>query len=187
MLGVGMARSHSEVADRPESPGLDDTKLAWAGTLEGRSEEEKDRLALATAIVVRGIAEHGATSPESLGAQLGLEPAQARAILAGLATMGMEIDAEGNVVGAALTSTQTPHAVRLGARVLFAWCALDTLFIPGLVGEPADVESTCPVSGEAISLRVSPDGACDYTPSGAVLSVLLPGASGLQVGPASPT
>ncbi len=99
----------------------------------------------------------------------------------------MEMDAEGNVVGAALTATRTPHAVRLGARELFAYCALDALFIPGLVGEPADVESTCPASGEAIRLRVSTDGACEYEPSGAVLSVLLPGASGIQVGPASPT
>ena len=179
--------SQSEAADRPEGPGLDDAKAAWAWTLEGRTGEEKDRLALATAVIVRGIAEHGAVSPESLGAQLEIEPARAREVLAGLATLGMEIDADGNVVGAALTSTKTPHAVRLGGRALFAWCALDTLFIPGLVGEPADIESTCPTSGEAIRLRVTPDGASDYAPSGAVLSVLLPGVSGLQVGPASPT
>ena len=179
--------SQSRAAGRPEGLGLDDAKLAWAGTLGGRTEEEKDRFALATAVIVRGIAEHGAVSPESLGAQLRLEPARIREVLAGLATMGMEIDAEGNVVGAALTSTPTQHAVRLGGRALFAWCALDTLFIPGLAGEKADIESTCPVSGDAIRLRVSPDGACEYTPSGAVLSVLLPGASALQVGPASPT
>ncbi len=179
--------SQSEAADTLQGVGLDEAKLAWAGTLEGRTDEEKDRFALATAVIVRGIAEHGAVSPESLGSQLGLEPTRIREILAGLATMGMEMDAEGSVVGAALTSTPTPHAVRLGGRALFAWCALDTLFIPGLVGEAADIESMCPVSGDAIRLRVSPDGACDYAPSGAVLSVLLPGASGLQVGPASPS
>ncbi len=167
--------------------GLDDAKAAWARTLEGRTEEEKDRLAAATTAIVRGIAEHGAVSPEFLGTQLGVEPARAREILADLATLGMEIDADGSVVGAALTSTPTPQAIRLGGRELFAWCALDTLFIPGLVGEPADIESTCPASGEAIRLRVSPDGACDYAPSGAVLSVFLPGASGVHVGPASPT
>lgn len=182
-----MTVSHREAADRREGPGLDEAKSAWAQTLEGRTEEEQDRLALATAAIVRGIAEHGAVSPEFLGTQLGLEPARAREILARLTTLGMETDAGGNVVGAALTSTKTTHAVRIGGRALFAWCALDTLFIPGLVGEAADIESTCPTSGEAIRLRVSPDGACDYAPSGAVLSVLLPGASGLHVGPASPT
>ncbi len=179
--------SQSEAADTPQGVGLEEAKLAWAGTLGGRTDEERDRFALATAIIVRGIAAHGAVSPESLGARLGLEPTRIRDLLAGLATMGMEMDADGNVVGAALTSTPTPHAVQLGERALFAWCALDTLFIPRLAGERADIESTCPVSGDPIRLRVSPDGACDYTPSGAVLSVLLPGASGLQVGPASPT
>ena len=179
--------SRREAAKKRKGYGLEDAKSAWAATLDGQSADEKDRLALATAAIVRGIAEHGSVSPEVLGRQLGLEPARASEIVAGLATLGLEIDGEGNVIGAALTSTPTPHALRLGARKLFAWCALDALFIPGLVGEPAEVESTCPVSGEAILLRVSPDGVCEYAPSGAVLSVLLPGASGLQVGPASPT
>ena len=170
-----------------EGPGLDAAKAAWARTLQGRTDPESDRLAFATAAIIRGIAEHSALSPEYLGAQLGLDSARAREILAGLTSLGMEIDARGNVIGAALTATKTTHAVRIAGRELFAWCALDTLFIPGLVGEAADIESTCPASGEAIRLRVSPDGACDYAPSGAVLSVLLPGESGLQVGPASPT
>ncbi len=179
--------SHSKASQSPRGLGLDDAKSAWAGTTDGMSEEDKDRGALVFAHIVRGIAAHGSVSLEALGAQLGFEPARARELFAGLATLGMEIDAEGNVVGAALTSTRTPHTIRLGARELFAWCALDTLFIPGLVGQPADIESTCPASGEAIRLRVSPDGACDYAPSAAVLSVLLPGASALQVGPASPS
>ena len=179
--------SHSDATAIPQGVGLDEAKLAWAGTLEGRTDEEKDRFALATAVIVRGIAAYGAVSPQSLAAQLGLDTVRTREILAGLATLGMEIDADGNVGGAALTSTPTPHSVHLGERALFAWCALDTLFIPGLAGERADIESTCPVSGDAIRLRVSPDGACDYTPSEAVLSVLLPGASSLQVGMASPT
>ena len=50
-----------------------------------------------------------------------------------------------------------------------------------------DIDSVCAASGEAIRLRVSPEGACEYAPSGAVLSVILPGVAGLQVGPASPT
>lgn len=179
--------SQSEAADTSQGMRLIEAKSAWSGTLGGRTDAEKDRFALATALIVRGIAAHGAVSPESLGTQLGLERARIHEILAGLATLGMEMDAIGNVVGAALTATPTPHAVQLGERALFAWCALDTLFIAGLVGEQAGIESTCPVSGDAIRLRVSPDGACEYSPAGAVLSVLLPGASGLQVGPASPT
>ena len=43
------------------------SKAAWARTL-GR---ESDRVAFATAVIIRGIAEHGAVSPEYLGAQRG--------------------------------------------------------------------------------------------------------------------
>ena len=179
--------SEVQATNSSEGYGLEEAKSAWAGTLGGLSEEEKDRHALATAILIRGIAERGSVSPEALGAELGLAPARAREIFAGLESLGLELDAEGSAVGFALTSTPTPHAVRLGARKLFAWCALDTLFIPGLVGVAADIGSACAASGEAIRLRVSPEGACEYAPSGAVLSVLLPGAAGLQVGAASPT
>ena len=61
--------SRSEAVRKREGKGLEDAKSAWAGTLDGRSDEEKDRLALATAVIVRGIAEQGSVSPEALGAQ----------------------------------------------------------------------------------------------------------------------
>ena len=197
--------ANRETVDLSRGDALDVAKSAWAATLEGRSEEEGDRLALATAVIVRAIAAGGSVTPDALARQLGLDSERAREIVAGLTRRGLEVDDSGNIVGCALTSTRTPHAVRLGgpggpgepgepgeldelgARELFAWCALDTLFIPGLLGEPADIESSCPASGEAIQLRISPDGACEYTPRGAVLSVFLPGASSLAVGPASPT
>jgi alkylmercury lyase len=75
----------------------------------------------------------------------------------------------------------------MGGRRFYAWCALDTLFIPGLVGKPAEVSSHCPVSGAEIRLSVALQGVVEYEPSDAVLSVFLPGASGLLTGPASPT
>ena len=69
----------------------------------------------------------------------------------------MQFDETGNVVGAALTTLPTPHRVSFGGSFgdsfggdLFAWCALDTLFIPGLLDQTADVESTCPVSNSPI-------------------------------------
>jgi len=182
--------SLGEVSEKRADYGLEDAKSAWASTLASLGDEERARHALAIGAMVRGIAADGAISAEALGTQLGLEPERVSELLVGLSALGIEIDADGTIFGAALTSTKTPHVVRLGARELFAWCALDTLFIPGLVGEPADIESTCPVSGETIRLRISPDGACEYSPDGAVLSVVLPGVSGgsgFQAGPASPT
>lgn len=167
--------------------GLEEAKRAWATHFAGLSQEEIDQRVLGFSALVEGIARSGAISPEEFASKLGIEPSRAKDIFAEFASMGVQIDEQGNAVAAALTARQTAHRIQVGGRELYAWCALDTLFIPGLVGEPADIESTCPTSGEAIRLRVSPDGACDYEPGGAVLSVLLPGASGLQVGPASPT
>ena len=99
----------------------------------------------------------------------------------------MQRDEAGNIVGAALTTRETPHKVRVGGRDLYAWCALDTLFIPGLLGETADVESRCSSSGEPIRLTVSPDSIDACEPPGTWLSVFLPGNLALKIGPASPT
>ncbi len=105
----------------------------------------------------------------------------------GLAAVGMQMDEPGNILGAALTARETPHKVRVAGKQLYAWCSLDTLFIPGLLGESADIESTCPSSGEAIRLTVSPGRIEACEPSSTWLSVFLPGRSSRQFGPASPT
>ncbi len=169
--------------------GLERAKQAWALGYEGLSQEEVDRRVRGFTAIVRGIARDGAVRPSTLAAELGIEVAEARELFSALESMGMEFDAAGNIVGAALTTKPTAHTVRIrDHEPLYAWCALDTLFIPGLVGEPAAIESTCPVSGDAIRLSVSPEGVLEHTPDGAVLSVFLPGSSGApRTGPASPT
>ena len=53
---------------------------------------------------------------------------------------------------------QLPRTDALPRRELFTWCAWDTLFLPNLLGETAQVESPCPVSGEVLRLEVSPEG-----------------------------
>jgi hypothetical protein len=65
----------------------------------------------------------------------------------------------------------------VNGRTLYASCALDTIFLPGLLGETAEVESTCPVTGEAIRLTITPDGVTQYSPAGTVLSIAVPGVS----------
>ena len=82
---------------------------------------------------------------------------------------------------------ETPHMVRVAGKELYAGCSLDTLVIPGLLDETVDIESTCPSSGEAIRLTVSPEGIEAAEPSSTWLSVFLPDGSSRQLGPASPT
>jgi alkylmercury lyase len=166
---------------------LEETKLAWASDFAGLSERETDARVRGFTEIVRAIAIEGTLSPDGFAARMGLEAAQATELFSGLKAFGMQVDAEGNIVGAALTTLETPHRVRFDGKDLFAWCALDTLFIPGLLGKTVAVESTCPSSGETVRLSVSPDRIESVEPDGVWLSVFVPGGASRQVGPASPT
>ena len=76
------------------------------------------------------------------------------------------------VVGfAGLTLEPTRHRLITDGVTLFAWCAWDTLFIPKILGVTANVESTCPETGRAISLTVSASGIAHAEPSGVVMSL----------------
>ena len=64
------------------------------------------------------------------------------------------------------------HRLLVDDRVLYAWCAWDTLFLPKLIGKPAQVQSTCPTTGTPVSLTVHEYEITDVAPAGAVLSFL---------------
>jgi alkylmercury lyase len=89
---------------------------------------------------------------------------------------GVHIDGDARIVAfKGISLVETPHRLNVDGRTLFAWCAWDTLFLPELVGRPAEIESTCPATGETITLRVGTRGPADVAPPEAVLSFLLPG------------
>lgn len=89
-------------------------------------------------------------------------------------------DGDGRVVGfgglgvAALGESR--HRLRLDGRELYAWCAQDALFLPVVLNREVRVESSCPTTGERISLTVSPEGFTDLEPSEVVMSFLDPAA-----------
>ena len=84
-------------------------------------------------------------------------------------------DDEKNVVGFwGLALQEMPHRFKVKGRQLYTWCAWDSLFIPELLGRTAEVESTCPTSGEIISLTVSPTRVENFSPDSAVVSFLSP-------------
>ena len=89
---------------------------------------------------------------------------------------GVHTDEDGRVVAfRGLSLVEAPHRLIVDGRTLYAWCAWDTLFLPELIGRPAEIESTCPATAETITLRVGARGPADVTPPEAVLSFLLPG------------
>jgi len=171
------------------TPELQEVIDAWSALEAGLDQEESDDRILGYVSMLRAIAEHGAASLDGLATTTGRSRERIGDFVRGLAAAGFEVDAEGNVVGAALTVTPTPHCFRVKGRDLFAWCALDSLFLPGLLDETAEVASSCPSSGEEIRLTVSPGGVEAYSPATAVLTVVIPQklAAAGGTGPASPT
>lgn len=83
-----------------------------------------------------------------------------------------ERDANGNIVGAmGLSLNEHVHTFIVDDTPMSTWCALDTLFLPAMIGKAATVESTSPVRRETIRLKVTPEGVESCSPPGAVVSV----------------
>lgn len=90
---------------------------------------------------------------------------------------GVYRDDEGRVVGFwghAIARLDPEYRLHVDGRTTYAWCALDTLFIPPILGKAVGVEATCPVTGEQVSLVVDRHGARHIRPPGAVVSMVVP-------------
>lgn len=112
-------------------------------------------------------------SPGRLARSCGLSEEEVRAALAGWPGVFWE---GGAVVGFwGLALPEMAHRFEVEGRHLFTWCAFDALFIPGLIERRARVESRDPVTGEAVSLTVAPDGVGEAAPQGIHVSFLAPG------------
>ena len=83
-----------------------------------------------------------------------------------------EWDEQGRVVGLGLTLQLTPHRLELEGRTLFAWCALDALLFPILLGRPASIESPCRGTGELVHIEVTSAEIEAVEPTAAVVSIV---------------
>ena len=86
-----------------------------------------------------------------------------------------ERDADDNVIGLIGLSLNEAwaHRFNVDGVPLRTWCAWDTLFLTPMVGKTVVVESESPVSGEAVSLVVSPERVESSQPSGAAVSIAI--------------
>ena len=82
-------------------------------------------------------------------------------------------DEDGRIVGAGLSLLPTPYRFKVNGHVLFTWCALDTLVFPVWLERPAQVSSSCPVTGQPIHLTVTPERLEHFDPPSGVLSLLI--------------
>ena len=121
--------------------------------------------------VWRSLAKGDPVSPEQvkrIAKDFGVEQTEADGFLRRMS----ERDASDNIVGVmGLSLNDHPHQFTVDGVALKTWCAGDTLFLPAMIGQTADVESASPQTGETIRLTVSPDGIVSTDPAGLALSV----------------
>ena len=124
---------------------MEETKLheigrAVAGMLNGAASTEQPEL---PGLLLRLLAEGSPISPSRVAAELNMAPDELASALE--RSTAVELDEEGNVTAAfGLTLSATPHRFQANGHEFYTWCALDTLYIPGVIGQTAKVESTCP-------------------------------------------
>jgi len=97
---------------------------------------------------------------------------------------GVFSDAERRIVGywglSLPAAYGSPHTLRMDGRTLSAWCAWDTLFLPQLVDQTAEIESTSPGQTGIVRLTITPQQVEQVEPVGAQMSVLVPDAQEIQ-------
>lgn len=117
------------------------------------------------AVEPKAIAEAaGRVSPETVNKRLNSWP-------------GVFRDGEGRVVGfwgQAIGKLDPEYRLVIDGRTTYAWCALDTLFIPSVIGQSVRVEASDPITGQPVSLVVDGSGVREVTPQGALVSMLVP-------------
>ena len=88
---------------------------------------------------------------------------------------GIHYDARNRIVaywGLSLEPTQ--HRFEVDERILYAWCAWDTLFLPEILHKSARVTFQCRVTGSTISLVLTPNSVQKVSPKDACISFLTP-------------
>ena len=112
---------------------------------------------------------------ESLAEALGVPTQEIAALLEDEQLKGWVFhNDENSVIGfRGLAIGKMPHRFEVEGRALYTWCAIDSLFIPEMLGKPAKVESRDPHTGTAIRLMVTPDGVESVEPASAVMSILI--------------
>jgi alkylmercury lyase len=86
-----------------------------------------------------------------------------------------EFDQQGDILGWGVTLLPTSHQFQLDGKVLYTWCAFDTVLFPPSLQRSAQVQSSCTQTGHPITFVATPEGVVkDLTPAGSVMSLILP-------------
>ncbi len=124
--------------------------------------------------IVQQVTRGKPVTPASLRASLQVSQDELEQRLAKLPP-DVEVDRAGNIVGLGVTLVPTSHRVQLGGKHLYTWCAFDTVLLPPSLHVEAQVQSTCPVTGQPITFIATPEGVIrDLFPASGVMSLIVP-------------
>jgi alkylmercury lyase len=158
-----------------DAPTLDRYWTALQPHLRAFAAEEQ-RLAI---VLYRELAMGERIDETRLSGALGIPEAECRALLQrDSIKCHTYADGDGRIAGfGGLAVTPMHHRFAVDGRQLWTWCAWDSLFIPEILGRPANVASPDPDSGEVVRLVVTPEGIASRAPDAAVISFIWPDAS----------
>lgn len=124
--------------------------------------------------IVQQVTRGKPVTPASLRASLQVSQDELEQRLARLSP-DVEFDQAGNIVGLGATLVPTSHRLQMDGKLLYAWCAFDTVLFPPSLHVEVQVQSTCPVSGQLITFGATPEGIIlDLFPAGSVMSLIVP-------------
>jgi alkylmercury lyase len=87
----------------------------------------------------------------------------------------VERNKDGNIAGlAGLSVNNWSHKFKVNGTELSTWCALDTMFLPQILNQTAEVESKDPGTKEIIKLSIGPNKVEHHGSSSTVISVVTP-------------
>ncbi len=151
-----------------ETPDIDQYWQALEAALPTFAEDEQR----AAVTLYRELAKGSPVSTRQFAAALDVPVASAEDLLGRDSIRGFVYpDEEGNVLGfGGLAAAPMPHKLDLDGRTRWTWCAWDSLFIPEILGEQAQIESRDPQTGTTIRLTVTPEGVRSQEPETIVVS-----------------
>jgi alkylmercury lyase len=148
---------------------VDKTRQDLAALPEGAYEAELRLQVIALQLLAKG----APVSPDALAEAWGLPLEHVQAIIEQASALGtLQLDDAGNLVGTAISLVPSRHKFQVGEKTLYAWCAYDAVYTPGVIGESAVIESVDPLSNEPIRLKISSEGVLESEPEGVVATVV---------------
>jgi len=112
-------------------------------------------------------------SPDRLAEAWNMPIEQVQAIFEQASKLGtLQLDNSGNMVGTAISLIPSSHKFQIDGKNLYAWCAYDAIYAPGVIGKNGIIDSADPISNEPIRIMVSPEGVKESEPKGIFATVV---------------